>query len=200
MIRNTGTSSARILEFMKIYTKTGDLGETGLFGGERVRKDHERIEAYGTLDELNAFVGLLRDTVTNESIRAILYTVQNRLFNLGAYLATPPKEGKSPQALQLNEADIRLLEEAMDNMDEQLEPLRNFILPGGHQQVSFAHLARTVCRRAERLCVSLQAEMEVHPLLLQYLNRLSDYFFVLARFLAKELGVAEIAWKPDTSA
>jgi cob(I)alamin adenosyltransferase len=182
---------------MKIYTKTGDLGETGLFGGERVRKDHARIEAYGTLDELNAFVGLLRDKVENENIRTTLYSVQNRLFNLGAYLATPAKAGKAPQPLQLSEADVEKLEEAMDHMDAQLAPLRNFILPGGHPQVSYAHLARTVCRRAERLCVSLQAEMEIHPLLLQYLNRLSDYFFVLARFLSKELGVAEVVWQPD---
>lgn len=182
---------------MKIYTKTGDLGETGLFGGERVRKDHARIEAYGTLDELNAFVGLLRDSVSDEDTRQMLYIIQNRLFNLGAYLATPPKEGKALQPLKLKESDIKALEEDMDKMDAELEPLRNFILPGGHAQVSYAHLARTVCRRAERLCVSLQEAMEIHPLLLQYLNRLSDYFFILARYLSKSLGVSETIWQAD---
>ncbi|MEL7222072.1 MAG: cob(I)yrinic acid a,c-diamide adenosyltransferase [Bacteroidota bacterium] len=182
---------------MKIYTKTGDLGETGLFGGERVRKDHARIEAYGTLDELNAFVGLLRDSVSDEDIKQMLYTIQNRLFNLGAYLATPPKAGKAAQPLKLEAAAIQALESSMDKMDAELEPLRNFILPGGHTLVSYAHLARTVCRRAERLCVSLQAEMDIHPLLLQYLNRLSDYFFILSRYFAKQLGVSETIWQAD---
>lgn len=180
---------------MKIYTKTGDQGETGLFGGQRVRKDHARIEAYGTLDELNAFVGLLRDDVEAAAVRDLLFDVQNRLFSMGAYLATPPKEGKMPPVLSLDQADLDQLETTMDTMDAQLEPLRNFILPGGHRQVSYAHLARTICRRAERQCVSLQEQIDIHPFLLQYLNRLSDYFFVLARYLAKTLGVNEIEWK-----
>ncbi|MEM1215683.1 MAG: cob(I)yrinic acid a,c-diamide adenosyltransferase [Bacteroidota bacterium] len=180
---------------MKIYTKTGDQGETGLFGGQRVRKDHARIEAYGTLDELNAFVGLLRDSVTDEEVRAQLFAVQNRLFDLGAYLATPPKDGKVALSLGVTAADITTLETAMDTMDAELAPLRNFVLPGGHVVVSYAHLARTVCRRAERLCVRLQDEVIIDALLLQYLNRLSDYFFVLGRFLAHKLGVAEVNWE-----
>ena len=180
---------------MKIYTKTGDQGETGLFGGQRVRKDHARIEAYGTLDELNAFVGLLRDSVGDTAVREQLFAVQNRLFDLGAYLATPPKEGQASTPPDLQEEDITALESAMDEMDAVLEPLRNFILPGGHTTVSYAHLARTVCRRAERLCVRLQDEVVVDANLLRYLNRLSDYFFVLGRYLAKQLRVEEVNWK-----
>lgn len=179
---------------MKIYTKTGDQGETGLFGGSRVKKNHARIEAYGTLDELNAFVGLLRDHVQEESVCDLLFAVQNRLFSIGSYLATPPG-GKFEMPLDIQEADIQLLEKAMDEMDEQLPALRNFILPGGHPVVSYAHLARTVCRRAERNCVGMLSEIEVDPLALQYLNRLSDYFFVLARYLGLQLKVEEVAWK-----
>lgn len=180
---------------MKIYTKTGDQGETGLFGGSRVKKNHARIEAYGTLDELNAFVGLLRDQAKEEAVRGVLFEVQNRLFSIGAYLATPQKEGKPTFPLDLSKQDIQLLEEAMDAMDKALPALRNFILPGGHTTVSFAHIARTVCRRAERLCVAMLGEVEVDPLVLQYLNRLSDYFFILARHLAQTLGVEEVNWQ-----
>lgn len=180
---------------MKIYTKTGDQGETGLFGGSRVKKTHARIEAYGTLDELNAFVGLLRDSTDLDAVRAVLFAVQNRLFSIGSYLATPQKEGKTTFPLDLHQEDIQELEQAMDEMDSELPDLRNFILPGGHPVVSYAHLARTVCRRAERQCVAMLEEIEVDPLVLQYLNRLSDYFFVLARFLAKHLGAEEISWK-----
>lgn len=180
---------------MKIYTKTGDAGDTGLFGGQRVRKDHTRIEAYGTLDELNANVGLLRDSQEDEVIREELFAVQNRLFSIGAYLATPPKAGKPSPILDLNEEDITNLEQAMDRMETALEPLRNFILPGGHVHVSYAHLARTVCRRAERMCVSMDAHETIDPLALQYLNRLSDYFFVLGRYIAQQLGVEETPWK-----
>lgn len=181
---------------MKIYTKTGDTGETGLFGGQRVSKNHARIEAYGTLDELNSFVGLLRDSVTEAHVRNTLFEVQNRLFSLGAYLATPPKPDGTPvMALDIRDTDIALLETDMDTMDAALEPLRNFILPGGHPTVSYAHLARTVCRRAERLCVAIQAHEALDVHLVQYLNRLSDYFFVLARHLSRTLGAAEITWK-----
>lgn len=181
---------------MKIYTKTGDAGETGLFGGQRVAKNHTRIEAYGTLDELNAFVGLLRDAATEATVRDTLFEVQNRLFSLGAYLATPPKpDGTLIMELDIRPEDVALLEAAMDAMDAELEPLRNFILPGGHTTVSYAHLARTVCRRAERLCVAMQQTEALDPRLVQYLNRLSDYFFVLARYLSKTLGAAEIVWK-----
>lgn len=181
---------------MKIYTKTGDTGETGLFGGERVQKNHARIEAYGTLDELNAFVGLLRDAVTEPDVRDTLFEVQNRLFSLGAYLATPPKpDGTLMMELDIRPEDTTLLETAMDAMDAELEPLRNFILPGGHITVSYAHLARTVCRRAERLCVTLQQTETLDARLIQYLNRLSDYCFVLARYLTKTLGATEVTWK-----
>lgn len=180
---------------MKIYTKTGDQGETGLFGGSRVKKNHARIEAYGTLDELNAFIGLLRDQVEEERVRETLFAVQNRLFSIGAYLATPQEDDKPTFPLDLKEEDIQVLEQAMDAMDKELPALRNFILPGGHPVVSSAHVARTVCRRAERLCVAMLSEIELDPLVLQYLNRLSDYFFILARFLAKSLGAEEISWQ-----
>ncbi|MEL6656003.1 MAG: cob(I)yrinic acid a,c-diamide adenosyltransferase [Bacteroidota bacterium] len=180
---------------MKIYTKTGDQGETGLFGGSRVKKNHARIEAYGTLDELNAFVGLLRDHVASTEIRDTLFAVQNRLFSIGSYLATPQEEGKVVLPLDLHVADINILEEAMDKMDQALPALRNFVLPGGHPTVSHAHVVRTVCRRAERQCVSILEEITIDPLVLQYLNRLSDYFFVLGRFLAQELNAEEVTWQ-----
>lgn len=183
---------------MKIYTKTGDQGETGLFGGNRVKKNHARIEAYGTLDELNAFVGLLRDQVKDETVREVLFAVQNRLFSIGAYLATPQEDGKATFPLDLKTEDIQLLEQAMDGMDAELPALRNFILPGGHPTVSHAHIARTVCRRAERLCVAMLDEIAVDALVLQYLNRLSDYFFILARYLAKVLDAEEVSWKSRT--
>lgn len=177
---------------MKIYTKTGDKGQTGLFGGSRVSKDDARIDAYGTTDELNAFVGLLRDSISNASVRKTLLAVQHHLFSIGAYLATPPEKQQANPGVEM--ADIEMLETAMDSMDAELEPLRNFILPGGHTTVSYAHIARTVCRRAERATVALLSVQEIDALLLQYLNRLSDYFFILARYLAKELGVEEIKW------
>jgi cob(I)alamin adenosyltransferase len=180
---------------MKIYTKTGDAGQTGLFGGQRVRKDHARIEAYGTLDELNACIGILRDHLPETSpARPPLLQVQERLFSIGAHLATPAEQ-QDKMPLDLRTSDLEALETGMDTMDAQLPPLRNFILPGGHPVVAYAHLCRTVCRRAERLVVSLSEQAEVAPLVLQYLNRLSDYFFVLARYLGQELGVAEVNWR-----
>jgi cob(I)alamin adenosyltransferase len=180
----------------KIYTKTGDQGQTGLFGGARVSKDHLRIEAYGTLDELNAFLGLLRDHCSLTAQREILYEVQNRLFSIGGMLATDPsKDNLYAQTLDLYPADLAVLEQAIDALDAQLPPLKNFILPGGHPTVSYAHLARCVCRRAERCLVSLHAQEAVDPLMLSYLNRLSDYLFVLGRALAQDLGVEEVIWK-----
>jgi len=178
---------------MKIYTKTGDTGQTSLFGGDRLSKDDARIEAYGTVDELNAFVGLLRDHLSDEGVRALLLIIQNRLFTLGAHLATAP--GRQSAAPDLKDEDIQLLEQAMDRMDEVLAPLRNFILPGGHPAISFAHLARTVCRRAERRVVSLVQEDEAVEIIIRYLNRLSDYFFVLARYIAHLYQVEEVIWK-----
>jgi len=177
----------------RIYTKTGDKGETALFGGRRVPKSDLRVDAYGTVDELNSFLGLLRDAVENQHVRDILTHTQHRLFTLGAHLASDPD--KHPPTPDLLPDDIKLLEDEMDMMDEQLAPLKHFILPGGHTTVSVCHLCRTVCRRAERLTVALaQSGEPVEDLALQYLNRLSDYFFVLARFLAKDLGVEEVIW------
>ncbi|MBK6620618.1 MAG: cob(I)yrinic acid a,c-diamide adenosyltransferase [Saprospirales bacterium] len=177
----------------KIYTKTGDKGQTSLFGGRRVSKGHLRIDAYGTVDELNSCIGLLRDHLSDEVLRALLKEVQDRLFTLGANLAADPsKELQKPDLL---EEDIKLLEREMDRMDEGLPELRNFILPGGHPTVSFCHLARCVCRRAERLAVTLAEEEPVDPILIQYLNRLSDYLFILGRRIAFDLGIEEVVWK-----
>lgn len=180
---------------MKIYTKTGDAGTTSLLGGKRVSKGHIKIDAYGTVDELNSYIGLLRDQEVNKSREAILKEIQERLFTLGATLAT--EVGKSNiKKPDLHQEDIELLEKEIDLMEEKLPPLRNFILPGGHQSISFCHLARTVCRRTER-CVILLMEVEpVDQIILSYLNRLSDYLFVLGRLMAIELEVQEVTWKP----
>lgn len=180
---------------MKIYTKTGDIGETSLFGGRRVLKSELRIDAYGTVDELNSWIGLLRDVQTENSIKDLLKEVQDRLFTLGSTLAADPDNSKL-KTPDLHETDIELLEKAIDKMDEELEPLRNFVLPGGHVFVSYCHLARTVCRRAERLCVALHQSADVHPLTIKYLNRLSDYLFTLSRKMAKDLGAEEVNWLP----
>jgi len=178
---------------MKIYTRTGDIGETSLFGGRRVLKSELRIEAYGTVDELNSWIGLVRDVQTNASAKALLKEIQDRLFTLGSVLAADPENHKL-KTLDLHEGDIEVLEKAIDEMDNQLEPLKNFILPGGHVNVSYCHIARTVCRRAERLTVALNQHEPLEPLLIKYLNRLSDYLFTLARKLSKELGAEEVNW------
>jgi len=178
---------------IKIYTKTGDEGNTALFGGKRLPKSHVRIEAYGTIDELNAFTGLLRDHLKDEPVRQRLFEIQNRLFDLGSYLASDPE--KQLIELTLRETDIQDLENDIDSMEQSLPPLKNFILPGGHPILSYCHIARCVCRRAERQTVALHLHEEVNPLALQYLNRLSDYFFVLGRKLAQDLGVQEVLWK-----
>jgi cob(I)alamin adenosyltransferase len=179
---------------MKIYTKTGDTGKTGLFGGKRVSKSDLRVDAYGTLDELNAHVGLLRDSTELTDLQAELKEIQDRLFTIGSHLASDPE--KHPPLPDISETDITALETAMDTMDAQIEPLRHFILPGGHQMVSYTHLCRTVCRRAERLVVALHEMEPIDALILQYLNRLSDYFFMLGRYLAHQLGVEEVKWVP----
>ena len=183
---------------MKIYTKTGDKGTTALLGGTRVLKSDIRIEAYGTVDELNSYVGLLRDQPVNESRKDLLKVIQDRLFTIGADLATAPGKDqvKKPDLL---ESDIELLENEMDKMDLELPALTSFVLPGGHQSVSFAHLARCVCRRAERISVALNDEEWVSPLVLRYLNRLSDFFFVLGRKMAQELDAEEVKWEPRKS-
>lgn len=180
---------------MKIYTKTGDKGQTSLVGGTRVSKTELRIEAYGTVDELNSYVGLVRDQAVNNDRKDILKEIQDRLFTIGSILASEPEQTKK-RIPDLHESDIELLEKEMDRMDESLEPMRFFILPGGHQSVSFGHLARTVCRRAERIVIRLSQEIEVNDLVIRYLNRLSDYFFVLCRIMIKELNIEEISWKP----
>ncbi len=178
----------------RIYTKTGDQGDTALFGGKSVSKSHLRVDAYGTVDELNSFVGWLRDSTDNQHIRTVLVQVQHRLFTVGAALASDPD--KHPPTPDLVSEDITLLEQEMDVMDAGLPPLKNFILPGGHTSVSVCHVCRTVCRRAERLVVALHQTDPVDTLILQYLNRLSDYFFMLARQLGHELGAEEVIWNP----
>lgn len=176
----------------KIYTKTGDAGDTSLFGGKRLPKSHIRIEAYGTVDELNAHLGLVRDSMAKEEGRQLLKEVQDRLFDIGAHLATAP--GKETPALGIQESDIAHLEAAIDAMEQQLPELKNFILPGGHPLVSACHVARCVCRRAERRVVALREAESVPPLIIRYLNRLSDYLFVLARRLGRDLGADEVIW------
>lgn len=177
----------------KIYTKTGDQGETGLFGGTRLPKDHIRIESYGTVDELNAHVGMLRDHVEDGGLRDLLKKIQDRLFTIGSNLASDPeKELPTPDIL---DADIELLEQEMDRMDETLPELRNFILPGGHPAVSWCHLARCVCRRAERRVITLTQQESVAEIIIRYLNRLSDYFFMLGRYLAQQVKAEEVVWK-----
>ncbi len=180
---------------MKIYTKTGDRGETSLFGGERVPKYHYRIEAYGTVDELNSTIGLIRDQAIDEATFTILLEVQDRLFTLGSNLATDPsnKKVKTPQ---LNKSDIELLEKEIDKMNETLPEMRSFVLPGGHPTVSYCHIARCVCRRAERLVVFLSEKEPINEDIIIYLNRLSDYLFVLSRKFTQDFKAKEIPWKP----
>ncbi len=180
---------------MKIYTKTGDQGSTSLLGGTRVSKAHPRIETYGTVDELNCYIGLLRDQAVNESRKDFLKEIQDRLFTIGSNLAAESHR-ETRKTPDLIESDVEALEKAMDIMNEHLETMRFFILPGGHQSISFGHLARVVCRRAERLCVALAEEETVESLIIKYLNRLSDYLFVLCRQMHADLQIEEIAWKP----
>ncbi len=180
---------------MKVYTKTGDKGTTALFGGQRVSKANERIEAYGTVDELNSYIGLLRDQEVNKARKDELVEVQDRLFTLGSILATEPGNTKV-KVPELLEEDIAFLELKMDDMSSELPEMKFFVLPGGHQSVSFCHIARCVCRRAERLTISLTNEAEVPELVIKYLNRLSDYLFVLSRMMTQELSAEEVAWKP----
>ena len=188
---------------MKIYTKTGDKGQTSLFGGTRVPKYNIRIEAYGTTDELNAYIGLLRDQDINNHIKEILLKIQHDLFTLGAMLATPPekellKSGKERLKIEkINDAKIQLLENEIDAMNEVLPPMTHFILPGGNPIVSYCHIARCICRRAERITTQLSDESTVNPQILMYLNRLSDYLFVLARKLTYDTKSLEIKWIPE---
>lgn len=183
---------------MKIYTKTGDKGFTGLIGGRRVSKADLRIDTYGTVDELNAWIGLVRDQPVNSERKVFLKAIQDRLFTTGSELATDPDKAPKRAMPAIVDNDITQLEQAMDQMDTLLPELRAFVLPGGHESVSYCHLARTVCRRAERLVISLNEESPVDELVLQYLNRLSDYLFVLSRMMAQELNAEEVTWQPRT--
>lgn len=182
---------------MKIYTKTGDKGKTSLIGGTKVYKSDLRIEAYGTVDELNSYVGLCLDHLRSGRINNVLAEIQDRLFTIGSALACDPDKETKLKIPDLHETDVELLEKEIDRMNEVLPVMKSFILPGGHISISTLHIARCVCRRSERCCVRMQEkEMEVEPLIIKYLNRLSDYLFVLARFAAHALKVEEIPWKP----
>ncbi len=187
---------------MKVYTKTGDKGTTALFGGTRVPKDHIRIDSYGTVDELNSWIGLIRDQQIEAHYQQILIEIQDRLFTAGAILATPPdketlKNGQPRLNIPLiSESDIELLEKEIDDMEQSLAPMTHFVLPGGHPTVSYCHIARCVCRRAERLSVHLSHEEAIDERVIKYLNRLSDYLFVLARKLSADLNAAEVKWIP----
>jgi len=187
---------------MKIYTKTGDKGTTALFGGTRVPKHHIRIDSYGTVDELNSHLGLIRDQNINNHYKDVLIDIQNKLFTVGAILATDPekatlKNGKDRLNIpKIAEADITQLEQEMDTMNASLPQMTHFVLPGGHQTVSFCHIARCVCRRAERLASALNDLEPFQPESLKYLNRLSDYLFVLARKLSYDLQAEEVKWIP----
>jgi cob(I)alamin adenosyltransferase len=179
----------------KIYTKTGDKGTTSLIGGTRLSKDHIKIEAYGSVDELNAWIGVLADAPENKERNAFLKEIQDRLFTIGAELASEPEQNKK-KLPELFESDIVVLEKEMDSYNEVIPTLRAFVLPGGHPLVSFAHVARTVCRRSERQVITLSHNEDVNPLIIKYLNRLSDYLFVLSRKITQEQNAPEIAWKP----
>lgn len=181
----------------RIYTKTGDLGKTSLIGGTKVPKSHIRIETYGTVDELNSFIGLLNDQIKDPGSNKILREIQDRLFTIGSSLACDPDKETKMILPDLKETDITILENEIDRMSGQLQPMRSFILPGGSTAVSMAHVARCVCRRAERHCVNMmEQQMFIEPLVVKYLNRLSDHLFVLARFTAYLSGVEELEWKP----
>ncbi len=180
---------------MKIYTKTGDQGTTALFGGQRLPKSDLRIETYGTIDELNSHMGLLRDQTVNTSRKEILIEIQDRLFTIGSILATEPGNTKV-KIPSLQESDITFLEKEIDQMDGQLPPMKFFVLPGGHPSVSIGHVVRTVCRRAERLVIALNMQNPVDALVIKYLNRLSDYLFMLCRMMAHELKIEETPWQP----
>ncbi len=190
-------NSTESIMSIKIYTKTGDKGSTSLIGGTKVLKSDLRIEAYGTVDELNSFLGLVNDQLTFQDIQKFILRIQDRLFTIGSSLACDPDKGKIFEIPELDEQDISSLEVAIDLMSEELLPMKNFVLPGGHVTVSTTHVARSVCRRTERICVHMQEQnLKIDPLIIKYLNRLSDYLFILARFIAHKLNVPEIPWKP----
>lgn len=185
---------------LKIYTKTGDLGKTSLIGGTKVPKNHLRIETYGTVDELNSYIGLVIDLIADKPSKTILKEIQDRLFTVGSSLACDPDKEPLMKIPDLKETDVVLLESEIDKMNDVLIPMKYFILPGGHVAVSTTHVARCICRRAERLCVNmLEHDLFIDPLVIKYINRLSDYLFVLSRYIAHSLQIEEIAWKPRIS-
>lgn len=180
---------------MKIYTRKGDRGETSLLGGTRVLKSHIRIESYGTVDELNSWIGLLRDQNIDGEIKMFLIRIQSRLFAIGSHLASDPEKSKV-KIPKITEEDVTALEKEIDKMNENLAELKSFVLPGGNEIVSYCHIARCVCRKAERIVVLLAGKEKVEEMIIKYLNRLSDYLFVLARKLSLEFRAEEILWKP----
>ena len=181
----------------KIYTKTGDKGTTSLLGGTKVPKSHLRIEAYGTVDELNSYIGLCKDVIPGDHSKNRLQEVQDRLFTIGSSLACDPAKEPALHIPDLKEDDISALEKEIDSMNEKIKPLKSFILPGGHPAISHIHVARCICRRAERCCVRMELEsLQVEPIVLKYMNRLSDYLFVLARYTAHLLHIEDIPWNP----
>jgi cob(I)alamin adenosyltransferase len=196
------------LAINRVYTKKGDAGKTALVGGQKVDKDAVRIEAYGTVDELNAFVGAARQSLLDagglvngqalEELSTVLLRVQHELFNLGSILATLP-EDVHPKQPKIGAGDVTALEEDIDRRNAELEPLRSFVLPGGHRTCTDLHVCRTICRRAERACVRLGREESVDPLAIAYLNRLGDAFFVWSRWVPKVLGVTEVLWEPNVA-
>jgi cob(I)alamin adenosyltransferase len=182
---------------LKIYTKTGDSGTTSLIGGTKVSKSNIRIETYGTIDELNSYIGLVNDNCNDDHSKNILKEIQDRLFTIGSSLACDPDKEQKMKIPDLGETDVELLENEIDKMNEVLPEMKFFILPGGHVSVSITHVARCICRRAERWCVNMQEhELFIEPLIIKYLNRLSDYLFVLARYIGHLLKVPENTWKP----
>lgn len=178
----------------KVYTKTGDKGKTGLIGGTRVPKCHDRLEAYGTVDELNTYIGMIRSFNIDAHLKEVLINIQNKLFVIGACLATDEDKSDMKSKLPCNKADAEYLEKEIDKMETELPPLTNFVLPGGHQAVSFCHIARTVCRRAERRIIKLSETVSVEEDLTKYVNRLSDFLFVLSRKVANDFNVDEVPW------
>ena len=181
---------------MKVYTRTGDNGTTALIGGQRVKKYNNRIEAYGTADELTAYIGLIRDSLNDDNIQDQLSVIQNNLMVLGGELAADDNFDLS-KIPSVKDHYIIWLEQRIDEMEDELEPLRAFVLPGGHLAVSHCHVARTICRRAERKAILLSEDHQISNLVIQYLNRLSDYLFVLSRKLSKDFNAKEILWDPN---
>ena len=182
---------------MKIYTKSGDLGETSLFGGKRVKKHHMSIQAYGTVDELNSWCGLVKDHLSDSNQKKQLLSIQDNLFVIGSHLASNGDANLISKLPAISEESIHFLEKAIDEMDKDLSEMRNFILPGGHFLSSYCHLSRCVCRRSERLIIELNDSLPVNPIILKYLNRLSDFFFVLSRHILFQNGVKEQPWIPS---